>query len=466
MSISVANGGTWKPDLAGDGTLHDRLVEALRGDILGNRLAPGTRLPTHRDLAFELGIGVGTVTKAYAEVERLGLINSRVGRGSFVSDMSATDSTQVDLALNLPPTEPAASRLPDVLSRIARRADISAFSQFAPPLGFDAHRQIAADWLCHNAGFGNADWKRLAICSGAQQAMFLALDHLCEPGDTVMAEAATFHGFKAITEYRRWNILGLPIDPKGLVPSAFEKAAKSGRSRVLYVQPTLQNPTTSSMDRERREAIVSIASRYDVTIVESDIYSPLARRSGGNAEDLVPLVALAPERTFYVGGWSKVMAPGLRAGFLLVPNTEVIQVIGRTMRAHCYAANALGPLIAAEWIETGEADEILNEIVDHATLRNKLIVDQLGDKIQPLSYPGSLHVWMPLPGGIAERVAAYAYRHDILLTPPSATTVEPDPATGIRVCSCASPDLASLRRALTVLRDALDNTARIDISII
>ena len=94
-----------------------------------------------------------------------------------------------------------------------------------------------------------------------------------------------------------------------MLPSAFEQAARNGDSRVLYVVPTLQNPTTSTMPRERREAIVEIARRYNITIVEDDIFRLLDERV-----QPPPFYTLAPERTFYITSLSKALAPGLRVG--------------------------------------------------------------------------------------------------------------------------------------------------------
>ena len=106
----------------------------------------------------------------------------------------------------------------------------------------------------------------------------------------------------------------LEVDAGGLVPEALERAARAGEARMLYVVPTLQSPTTATLNLERRLAIVDIARRYGLTIIEDDIFRLLDPR-------LQPptLYTLAPERTYHITSVSKTLAPGLRVGFLVGP---------------------------------------------------------------------------------------------------------------------------------------------------
>ena len=455
----VTGDGEWRPALNADaGSLHEQLMGALRREIAAGALAPGTRLPTHRELAQRLGIGIGTVTKAYAEASRIGLLTSQVGRGTYVAGASgAGQATElIDLTLNLAPLPPSMSRLPDALGRLRVERDLPVLAEFAPHLGFEAHRRAGAAWLRRAARLEDADWRRLAICGGAQQATFLALDSLCQPGDVVMAEAVTFHGFKSIAEYRGWDLIGLDLDGDGVRPEALEQAAASGRSKVLFLQPTLQNPTATTMPRSRRDEIVRIARRYDLTIVESDVYGPLAWRSEGPVgEDAVPLAVLAPERTFYASGLSKVVASGLRTGFLIVPDADALGKIAKAIRAIMYSASAFGPQIATHWIEDHVADDILRDIAGLASVRTAIARRRLGQWMSPPSHDGTLHTWVPLPQATAERVAIEARRNGVLLTPPSAPAVADSTVAGLRICACAPRDIETLERALSVIASAL-----------
>ena len=168
---------TWRPDISAEhGPLPDRILAALRRDIAGGDLAVGTRLPPQRDLAFQLGVSLGVVTRAYAEAERLGLTRGQVGRGTYVQapargpafTMTSTTDGIVDLARNYPPLGAARARLRAALEALSRTNAVD-FSLYGPALGLDAHRQAAARWLQRSAGV-TVDWTRLLLTTGAQQA--------------------------------------------------------------------------------------------------------------------------------------------------------------------------------------------------------------------------------------------------------------------------------------------------------
>lgn len=456
----------WIPALTSDApTLHGRLLDALRRDIAAGVLPPGVRLPTHRTLAQALGLAIGTVTRAYAEGEREGLLVARVGRGSFVAGGQAAPGPAdgpVSLASNAPSAAPAAGRFAEALGRLRRRGDLADYLHLAPHAGVDWHRQEAARWLDRAAGFAGADWRRLLICSGAQQAMALALGCLCRPGDTVLTEAATFYGVRAIAEDRGLRLAGVAMDREGLLPDALDRAAAETGARVLYALPTLQNPTARSQSAARRAEIAAVARRRDLKILEGDVYGPLARAAGAPGSDVVPLAALAPERTFYAASLSKVMASGLRVGFLVVPDDAWFDRLAGAMRAACYAPAPLAPLVAAEWLGDRTADAILAEIAATAAARTALAARILGDRLEPPAFPTSLHVWLPMGELAAERVAARAQRRGVALTPPAAMLVAPEQESGLRLCLNAQPDPATIERALRAVAESFapDGDAR------
>ncbi len=437
----------WAPDIEADGgTLHAQVVQALRRDVGSGMLKPGARMPTQRELARDLGIGVGTVTRAYSEAERLGLLSSRVGRGTFVAaDTQAAAGAVIDLSMNLPSLAPAAARLPDALADLRRRADLAGQAGLAPHAGPEWQRQAAAAWLARVACFEAVDWRRLLICVGAQQAMALALEETCRHGETILTEAATFHGLRAIAEHRGYCLAGLPMDREGMCPQALDRAAAETGARVVYVQPTLQNPTARSMSRLRREAIAEVARRRGLWILESDVYAPLA----GSA--LPPLAAIAPERTFYAASVSKTLAPGLRFGFLVAPDAKRFERLCAAMRATCFSPCTLGASVAAQWIVDGTADAMLDAVKREAAGRTALAQEILGGVLETPSHAGSLHVWLPTTELEAERITVRASRQGVMLTPPAALVVDGAHIAGLRLCLNATPERASLERGLRIV---------------
>lgn len=458
---------TWTPAIfENDGsTLYERLVEAVRAGIASGELEPEERMPTHRELASRLGIGVGTVTKAYAEAERLGLLTSAVGRGTFVaaatralqpspSSGEATPDSPVDLSLNLQNLAFATPRIAEALARLRLRPDLTETLGVAPHAGFPRHRQVLADWFREVSHFDALDWHHLLITTGTQHAMSLIVGLLVRPGDVVLMEPATFSGFRALVDSRGGCCAGVAMDNEGIRPDALERAIVETGSRLLYLMPTLQNPTTRTMSHARREEIARIARAHDLMLLEDDVYGPIAFASGARRGALTPIAALAPERTFYVSSASKAIAMGLRVGILHAPSAAWVERLEQAIRVECYATSSLPPMLVCQLIADGAADEIRHAVAQEASARMALAQRMLGTSIEEPSFPSSLHAWMPMPELQAERVLNGALRRGVILTPPSSFIVDGELLSGLRLClnAVSGPEL---ERALRGVRSAL-----------
>lgn len=441
----------WQPSLrSSTKPLHDQLLEALSRDVASGALPPGAQLPPQRDLAYRLKIGVGTVTKAYAEARRRGLLTATVGRGSFVAGPAnaAPDTGVIDLGRNVMPFAAATARLGDTLLLLRRRADLADHLGYPPPAGMIAHRQAGAKWLAATADFAQADWRRLLVCEGGQHALTLTFASLCKPGDTVLTECATFFGMKALADQLGLRLQGLKMDDQGLTPDALDRAAAAG-ARVLYTIPTLQNPTGRLMGLKRRSEIAAIARKRDLLIVEDDVYGPFARGE-------VPAIAtLAPERTIYISTLSKLLAPGLRCGYLQAPDEVLFERLVATVRAFSYAPASFGALIGTQWIEDGTAETIAAGIKRDVAARTELAIRLLGKAIEKPRVKTAPHIWLPMNELKAERVAGAAMRGGVAVTPPAAPIVDARQISGLRICIGAPADIATLDRGLKVVAAAI-----------
>ena len=446
----------WTPTLpTGNAPLYERLLDALRADIASGALADGARLPPQRDLAHRLGLGLGTVTRAYVEAEKAGLVQAHVGRGSFVRGVGVSPGRPIplagpiNLAQNIAPQRAAADHLTDALAKLRRRPDLVDHLGYSPVAGLEVQRRAGAAWLERSGGLERADWTRLVCCAGAQQGLALALGSLVRPGDTVLCEASTYQGVKAIAEHAGLRLRGLAMDADGMRPDALEAAARDG-ARVAVLLPTLQNPTGRIMSPRRREEIVAVARKHDLWLIEDDIYAVYAGLGRPP-----PLAVLAPERTFHVSGVSKSLAPGLRAGYLVVPPGDHLERVLRAARALAYAPAAFGALIATQWIEDGTADLIAAAGVAETTARLTMALEILGSAAERPASPAAPHLWLPMGELEAERVAGRALRGGVEVTPPGAPVVTPGLETGVRVCLGPSTDRAELERGLRVVAAAL-----------
>jgi DNA-binding transcriptional MocR family regulator len=436
----------WKPILpAGKAPIYERLVAAIEQDVKSGGLPAGRRLPPQRELAYRLKLSVGTVTKAYAEGERRGLLLGHVGRGTYVAgNEEGADSSLIDLSLNIIPHSFAARRLSDALLQMRRSPDLLERVCYAPPSGALAHRQAAAAWIRETAGY-EAEPARMLLTVGGQHALSLAFGMTCRANDVVLCEAATFFGMKSIAEQTGLRLHGIEMDADGLVPSALEKAFRQTQARVLYTMPTLQNPTVDTMSASRRKDIARIIRRHKLWVVEDDAYAVWAPGAR-----LPALAELVPEHCFYVGGISKSIGAGLRLGFLVCPPGPFVDQAVKAIRSTMYAPPNFGAALFCEWVENGTARQIAQAVRGEIAKRAALAREIMGGVIKDAP-----HFWLAMPELESERLAARALRAGVAVTPPSALIVPGAQISGVRICLGAAMGIAQLSRGLDIVRSAL-----------
>ncbi|HEX7018977.1 MAG TPA: PLP-dependent aminotransferase family protein [Gemmatimonadaceae bacterium] len=394
MSRSPAR-KAWKPRLAGAaGPMYRAIADALELDVREGRLGVGDPLPTQRQLADAIGVNFTTVTRAYAEARRRGLISARVGQGTFVAGAGRAavvdDDDDFDLSVNAPPTPdwmPEALRA--TLERLAGDAGLqhrmlTYASRHGDLLGVDAGvtwlraRGIAADPSC------------VAVTSGAQHALSTLLRVHARPGDTVLIESLSYPGMQAPATAVGVQLIGVDIDNEGIMPDALEAACRLHAPVALFCVPTFQNPTTAVMSTARREAILEVARKYGLRVVEDDICGPLLR------ERPPLLAALAPDIVTYVGSLSKCVAPGLRTAFIHTPTADEAARVQAGVRASILMLSPLSTAVAAAWIADGTAERAVRDISAETTARGVIARRVFGeDQIRVPA--GSLHAWLQLP---------------------------------------------------------------------
>ena len=450
----------WSPTLGTDPEpKYQALLDALQRDIASGTLPPGTRLPTQRDLARRLGVAIGTVGRAYAAAEERGIVSGEVGRGTFVrgpepgmeeGSLEGDDPKLIDLSKSRLIRDPRVGSVADLLQAIARRPDLDRLMDFYQPApGMARHREAGARWL-RRSGLAVPP-ERVIITSGAQHGAATVLASLAKPGDLVLTEHVTYTGMKAIASLLHLQLRGLPLDGHGLIPEAFEAACREATPRALYCMPTLQNPTARTMPLERRQAIADIAARYEVALIEDDVYGFLPE------QPLPPLTAIAPAHGYYITSTSKSMAPGLRVGYVVAPESRVDRVAG-VIRASTWLIAPLLAELASEWIERGEADAMVAWKREETSARHAAALRILGRWLPGRPSP-SFHLWLPLPEPWrTEEFVAQARAREVVVSPSEEFVVGRESAPhAVRVCLGATASRARLEDGLGRLAELLRN---------
>lgn len=439
------------------GPRYRAIVEAISGAIESGQLAAGAQLPTYRDLAWQLKVNVGTVSRAYAELRRQGLIGGEVGRGTFVAgnlfdappslSSGPSNGAFIDLSHNFPFHAPYNPMVARIVDELGGDCDIGRLMTYQVDLGQVHHREAGRVWL-ELQGLSDASGA-IAVTAGAQHGILLAASALTRPGDRVMTERFTYFGMKSIASMLGIDLVGVEIDEEGLLPESLEQVCRASGSRILYCSPTLHNPTTSLMSEERRERVAGICKSNGIRIIEDDVYGFLLEPR------IRSICSFAPEITFYVTSLSKCIGPGLRVGFLRFPE-EHCDRIGLAMRATTLMAPPLMAEITARLIADGSARRIASEQVVEIKRRQRIAGQILRNQAM-MRHPRSFHIWLSMTNDWSPQEFAHeAKRLGVGVAPAELFAVSPlAPCTAVRLCVSAAHDLAQLRTALARLSDIL-----------
>ncbi len=388
----------WTPRITGRaGPRYLAIAERIAESIASGDLADGARLPPQRDLAHALGLSLSTVTRAYAEAERRGLVYGEVGRGTYVggsgpADISMlfhprTDGGMIDMTMNLPAPGDGSAILARTLTRLSQSAALETILDYRSIGDGDAHAEAGAAWI-GRLGL-EIPGSEVVLTIGAQHGIMVSLMATSRPGDLILAECLSYPPLKQIAQRLNLKLHPVDMDGHGLLPEALDTACRTTPARVLYCMPTLHSPTAATIPDDRRRQIAKVARRHDLTIIEDDVFGflPEARP--------LPLSAIAPERSLLVTSVSKSLAPWLRVGYVRAPD-NVRDAIRAAVHMSCGMQPPLMAEIARQWISDGTADRMSAWQREEAKARQAIARRILG-RFPYHADPFGLHVWLPLP---------------------------------------------------------------------
>ncbi len=383
--------------------LHRQVYDVLRQSVLSGQLRPGSRLPSTRELACQLGIARVTVVNAYDQLISEGYLETRHGAGTYVS-RELPDTPALRTA-----GRPAQRALPVRLSRYASRLDteqpepdvaagVIDLSCFLPDLGqFPIHvwrRTIAArlrkcdaetlGYARHGRGVlalrvavaayvartraVRCDADQVLIVNGSQQALDLIARVLLDPGDRVVVENPGYPGARQVFRANGALITPAPVDPQGIIVSALPSVA-----RLVYVTPSHQFPRGASMSLARRLSLIEWAARAGAVIVEDD-YDSEYRYEGAPLPSLQSLAERVP--VIYMGTFSRVMFPSLRLGYMVVPG-DLLDACAKAKSISDRHTSALEQGALADFIRAGHLDRHVRRMRRLYGRRRQALIDAL-----------------------------------------------------------------------------------------
>jgi DNA-binding transcriptional MocR family regulator len=409
--------------------LYRRITEALERSVVAGSLTSGARLPAERQLATALGVSRATIVQAYCELEARGLVRRYVGRGTYVAATHDTsgapfawrgkvastalrgaDSVIRDLVrestrpalISSAAGIPALDRFPaDAFRRAVDRAlqlQPAALWGHAPTEGLATLRDAVA------RRFGGQP-ERILILAGAQQGLDLLARCLVDPGDTVVIDRPGYlgalHTFRAAgARLVGWDVVRHDLDE-------LEDLLVRYRPKLIYTNPTFHNPTGWTMPIRLRRDFLSLANRFRVPVIEDDTYRHLSLGPSPppslHSLDTHSIV-------IHLNSFSKVLAPGLRLGWLSAAEAIVDQLTLIKQRADPHT-NTIVQHIVADLINEGTFDAHLAALrTEHRRRRDAVdgtLRHHLADLLQWSVPEGGLYFWCQLPPRVnSARVAA------------------------------------------------------------
>jgi DNA-binding transcriptional MocR family regulator len=423
FNVIIVTMTNWIPQFERTGApIYVEIADAMQRDIDAGTLKPGSKLPPQRNLAFDIGVTIGTIGRAYALARQRGLVTGEVGRGTYVRESSNLNASGLqaaslpgyakterealaesgvpgDIAPDGSPIAPGKLRLDSTsATEIGQAANISrhlsAIMGEYPARTTDYIRSLKPEW--QQAGqqwLTSQGWQPeingIVPTMGVHAGMMAVIGALTSPGDRIVFESLTYASLARSASLIGRQPIPAPMADYGMDADALDHLCANQHPKLIVVIPTIQNPTTAIMPEDVRRRIAAIARKHNVRIIEDNIYG--ARLTGAPP----PIASFAPEITFHLSGLSKAVAAGIRAGWVACPPGFT----GSIPVAHKMLTGGMPFLLAetaARLVLSGEADQITTAVRSETEARLEIVKAAL----QGHEFASHRHcpfVWLKLP---------------------------------------------------------------------
>jgi DNA-binding transcriptional MocR family regulator len=447
----------WRRRLqASDQPAYLLIPELIAEDLRDQRLAARERLPTLRELAQMLQLNYTTVARAYGEARKRGLIDSRVGTGTFVRgrgpQLPLRNGTGAEMTMNLPPepTDPGlVARMRDGATEMLQTHDLYGLMRYQDFGGTDEDRDAAVHWLRRRLSRIGA--AQVLVCPGIHSVLTALVSQLARPGELICVDALAYPGLKAIAAQLGVQLHPLSLDDDGPDVEAFEHACKTLAPKAVYCNPTFLNPTTTTMSLSRREALADVALRYSVPVIEDDAYAMLPRRR------VPPVATFAPELTYYITGFSKCLGAGLRCAYVCSPSETLSQRLAGALRATTVMASPVTTALATRWVCDGTAELVLEEIRAESQVRFEMAQRHLAPH-GLVGQPEAFHCWLPLASNWSVvEFASFLRTQGAAVVASAAFSTDGNPPDAVRICLGGPMSRDDCDRALALVAETVQH---------
>ncbi|HWJ78940.1 MAG TPA: PLP-dependent aminotransferase family protein [Niallia sp.] len=413
----------WRPDRSAKKAIYKQLAEYMEQGIADGTFPPDKPLPSERYLAKELSVNRSTVVAAYDELEANGLIQRNRGSGTTISkDIWGIAKKRIpswnryieagSFLPNLPVTQRirkeavehqlinlASGELSEDLFPLKSLREITSTRSFIGSLGYD-HPQgsaiLRSTLTKHVKQYRGIETtpSSILITSGAQQALHLVVQCLLKPGDAVAIENPSYNYSLPIFQSAGIKVYDLPVHQEGINPEELLSLYKKHRIRMIFLNPSYQNPTGYLMNAQQRKAILEISSEYGIPVVEDDPYS----LTSFNGEKIPTLKSMDVHgNVLYISSLSKIVASGLRIGWIIGP-TSVIERLADAKQQIDFGHSSFTQWIANDFMESENFQTHMKRLVKELEKRKNQIVESLNfylkDEVEFTVPNGGIHLWV------------------------------------------------------------------------
>jgi len=408
--------------------LYVRVANRLRDWIQDGTYLPGTKVPSVRDLSDKLDVSISTILQSYDMLENQGFIEAKPQSGYYVKLRSLVQEPSISRPVGAPRFVQSQDAFLDVirscgapdvvplggavihtsllpveslqrsLARVVRENPEEAIRYEMAPGHWGLRREIARRSLDMGC---EVDPKYILTTTGAMEAINLALKAVTKAGDTVAVESPTYYGILHSLESMGLKVLELPTcTQSGVDLDVFEEKIKKFPVKAMILTPSFQNPLGSLMSDAGKEKVVQICSKYNITLIEDDIYAEL------NFEGQRPSALKSfdkKDEVIFVSSFSKTLAAGYRVGWMIGPK-KLTETLERLKFSSTVATNSLGQMAIADLLQHHNYDRHLRKLrqtlAQNIHLTSQIIVEKFPTGTKVTQPKGGCLLWVEFPNNV------------------------------------------------------------------